>query len=106
MASTTYSENFSDFAPSYVLDFLRVITKTGCMAIVGGETGSGKTEFMKLMLSFISFSRSISRQVMEDQTRTVDQSLKLVVKRVDGELARELTQLIAALNVGSDPQRV
>lgn len=51
LALTT--ENFSDFAPSYVLDFLRVITKTGCMAIVGGETGSGKTEFMKLMLSFI-----------------------------------------------------
>lgn len=37
LALTT--ENFSDFAPSYVLDFLRVITKTGCMAIVGGETG-------------------------------------------------------------------
>ncbi|WP_241761371.1 hypothetical protein [Enterococcus casseliflavus] len=49
---------------------------------------------------------TLMTQVMEDQTRTVDQSLQLVVKRLDGELARELTQLIAALNVGSDPQRV
>lgn len=46
-------ENFSDFAPTYIIDFLKVIMKTGCMAIIGGETGSGKTEFMKLMLSFI-----------------------------------------------------
>ncbi|KPG70835.1 hypothetical protein [Enterococcus sp. RIT-PI-f] len=49
---------------------------------------------------------TLMTQVMEDHSRTVDQSLQMVAKRLDGELQIELSQLIAALNVGSDPQRV
>lgn len=46
-------DNFGDFAPDYVLEFLKMIMTTGSCVLVGGETGSGKTELMKLMLSFV-----------------------------------------------------
>jgi len=46
-------ETFIDFAPSFVLDFLKIIMKAGSMSVIGGETGSGKTELIKMMLSFV-----------------------------------------------------
>ena len=46
-------ETFVDFAPSFVLEFLKIIMKAGSMSVIGGETGSGKTELIKMMLSFV-----------------------------------------------------
>ncbi len=45
-------ENFTDFAPEFVLDFLRTVMATRANVVVAGETGSGKTELLKLLLSF------------------------------------------------------
>lgn len=56
--------NFQDFAPDFVLDFLRVCMATGNSCLIGGETGSGKTELMKLMLSFTKIYHKII--LMED----------------------------------------
>lgn len=47
-------ENFLDFAPLFLLDFFDVLMKVGNSILVGGETGSGKTELMKLLCGKIN----------------------------------------------------
>lgn len=46
--------NFEDFAPMFVFDFLKNAMKTLSNVIIAGETGSGKTELLKLMLSLVN----------------------------------------------------
>lgn len=50
-------DNFVEcgFAPSYVLDLLRAMIETRCNMGIAGETGTGKTELQKLLMSFIPF---------------------------------------------------
>ncbi|EUJ34184.1 CpaF/VirB11 family protein [Brochothrix campestris] len=47
-------ENFSSFAPDYIYRFLESIIKTHANVVISGETGTGKTELQKLLLSFVN----------------------------------------------------
>ncbi|SLM87090.1 MULTISPECIES: CpaF/VirB11 family protein [Vagococcus] len=66
-------ENFHHFAPDYMLEFFEKVVRTKSNIVISGETGTGKTEFQKLLLSFID---PIDRIVMiEDVQETHAQIL-------------------------------
>lgn len=44
--------NFTIFAPQFVLDLIHTVMLTGAVCTVSGITGTGKTELQKLMISF------------------------------------------------------
>lgn len=46
-------DNFKDFAPTYILELFEKMVKTKANICISGETGTGKTELQKLLLSFI-----------------------------------------------------
>jgi len=52
-------DNFQNFAPLYILELLEKIVKTNANIFISGETGSGKTELQKLLLSFIDAREKI-----------------------------------------------
>ncbi|MFT3657234.1 hypothetical protein DALLNEIH_03690 [Bacillus sp. B01(2024)] len=52
-------DNFSDFAPLYVLDFLKEMVKMRANIVIAGDTGTGKTELQKLLMSYIPFEERI-----------------------------------------------
>lgn len=64
-------ENFSDFAPPYILDFFRDAIATRSNIVISGETGTGKTELQKLLVSMIPFDEKIA--MVED---TIDSHIK------------------------------
>lgn len=45
--------NFKEFAPDFILDFLKASIEVYSNTIVGGPTGTGKTELQKLGISFL-----------------------------------------------------
>lgn len=47
------SANFDNFAPPYILELFEKIVKTKANICISGETGTGKTELQKLLLSFV-----------------------------------------------------
>lgn len=51
--------NFHRFAPDFILDFIKSIMKVKGNVVISGETGTGKTELQKLMISYIPFSQKI-----------------------------------------------
>lgn len=53
-------ENFESFAPKYVLDFIKAAVKVRSNILICGETGTGKTELQKLIMSFIPFEERIA----------------------------------------------
>ncbi|PKR83055.1 CpaF/VirB11 family protein [Heyndrickxia camelliae] len=53
-------ENWNDFAPNYILDFCKAAVKTRSNMIIVGETGTGKTEFQKTLISWIPFEERIA----------------------------------------------
>ncbi|MES5398149.1 ATPase, T2SS/T4P/T4SS family [Bacillus amyloliquefaciens] len=52
-------ENFSDFAPDYIYELLEAAIGAKANIAIAGETGSGKTEFQKFLVSFIPFREKI-----------------------------------------------
>ncbi|TRZ39276.1 type II/IV secretion system protein (plasmid) [Niallia circulans] len=53
-------ENFKDFAPLEILEFLKAAVKGRSNMVIAGETGSGKTEFQKLLMSYIPFKERMA----------------------------------------------
>jgi len=51
--------NFSAFAPTAVLELLEKIVQTNANIFIAGETGTGKTELQKLLISFIDAREKI-----------------------------------------------
>lgn len=47
--------NFEMFAPMFLLDFFKVLVKSRNNIVISGETGTGKTELLKLLFSYILF---------------------------------------------------
>ncbi|QWQ49736.1 ATPase, T2SS/T4P/T4SS family (plasmid) [Bacillus velezensis] len=52
-------ENFSDFAPDYMYEFFKAAVAAKANIGISGETGSGKTEFQKFLISFIPYREKI-----------------------------------------------
>lgn len=52
-------ENFNSFAPDFMYDFFKSVTTAKSNIAISGETGTGKTEFQKLLISFIPFEQKI-----------------------------------------------
>ncbi|MCJ8223650.1 CpaF/VirB11 family protein [Bacillus sonorensis] len=52
-------DNFEDFAPMYMYDFFESAIKARANIIIAGEVGTGKTEFQKLLMSFVPFEQKI-----------------------------------------------
>lgn len=51
--------NFSEFAPTVVLPLLQALVSIRSNIVIAGETGTGKTELQKLLMSFIDFEERI-----------------------------------------------
>ncbi|EOZ0499509.1 CpaF/VirB11 family protein [Listeria monocytogenes] len=51
--------NFSEFAPTDVLPLLQALVSIRSNIVIAGETGTGKTELQKLLMSFIDFEERI-----------------------------------------------
>ncbi|WMX58521.1 CpaF/VirB11 family protein [Peribacillus sp. R9-11] len=61
-------ENFTDFAPDYMYSFFEKFVQLRTNIAISGETGTGKTEFQKLLASFIPFKHKIV--LIEDTAET------------------------------------
>lgn len=72
------TNNFSEFAPDYVLNLFEVMVRTRSNIVISGETGSGKTELQKLLAGFIPFNEKIV--LIED---TIDSHLKKLYENKD-----------------------
>ncbi len=51
--------NFENFAPLYMYDFFESAIKARANILIAGEVGTGKTEFQKLLMSFVPFDQKI-----------------------------------------------
>ncbi|EJR25179.1 CpaF/VirB11 family protein [Bacillus cereus] len=60
--------NFETFAPTFMLEFFRILMETRNNIVISGETGTGKTEFLKLLFSFIRFEHKAI--IIEDVPET------------------------------------
>lgn len=47
-------DNFSNFAPAHILELFEKMVQTKANICISGETGTGKTELQKLLLSFVN----------------------------------------------------
>lgn len=61
-------DNFYNFAPEYMLPFFRTFVELRTNMVISGETGTGKTEFQKLLASYMLFKHKIV--LIEDTAET------------------------------------
>lgn len=61
-------DNFNDFAPEFMYEFFEKFIKLRTNIVISGETGTGKTEFQKLLASFMDFKHKIV--LIEDTAET------------------------------------
>lgn len=66
-------DNFEGFAPKYILNFFRAIIQAQSNIVISGETGTGKTELQKLLISMIPFDQKICliEDVLESHVKTL-----------------------------------
>ncbi|RBP59285.1 pilus assembly protein CpaF [Alkalibaculum bacchi] len=53
-------KTFNTFAPGFMYDFFKAVVQAKSNIVIGGETGTGKTELQKLLISFIPFEQKIT----------------------------------------------
>jgi len=70
---TLNKSNFEKFAPDYILELFEKIVKTNSNIVISGETGTGKTELQKLLLSFTNDREKIImiEDVQESHVKTL-----------------------------------
>lgn len=61
-------DNFDNFAPMFVYSFLSQMVRARANVMISGETGTGKTELLKLLVKSIPFSQRII--MIEDVAET------------------------------------
>lgn len=66
-------ENFEMFAPKFIYDFFKVVVESRNSILISGETGTGKTELLKLLFSFVLFEHKAI--MIEDVPETHVKSL-------------------------------
>lgn len=66
-------DNFVNFAPDYILELFENMVLTKSNIVISGETGTGKTELQKLLLSFITNENKVI--MIEDVQETHAQEL-------------------------------
>lgn len=88
--------NFNTFAPDFIYDFFKAIIKAQSNIVIGGETGTGKTELQKLLISFIPFEQKIAmiEDVQESHIKEMFPE-KDIISWVTGE-GVTITELIKA----------
>jgi len=88
--------NFETFAPDFMLNFFKALTAAQANMAISGETGTGKTEFQKLLLSFIPFEQKIVliEDVKESHVKEMFPN-KDIISWVTGN-GKKITDLIKA----------
>ncbi|HFJ9454054.1 TPA: ATPase, T2SS/T4P/T4SS family [Bacillus tropicus] len=66
-------KNFEMFAPKFIYDFFKVVVESRNSILISGETGTGKTELLKLLFSFVLFEHKAI--MIEDVPETHVKSL-------------------------------
>ncbi|WP_254844364.1 CpaF/VirB11 family protein [Virgibacillus halodenitrificans] len=89
-------KNFNHFAPEYMYDFFKTITAAQSNIAISGETGTGKTEFQKLLMSFIPFEQKLAliEDVKESHVKEMFKD-KDIISWITGN-GIEITDLIKA----------
>nr|WP_257143224.1 ATPase, T2SS/T4P/T4SS family [Bacillus wiedmannii] len=91
-------ENFEMFAPQFIYDFFKVVMKSRNNVLISGETGTGKTELLKLLFSFVQFEHKAI--MIEDVPETHVKSLfpdKDVFSWLTGNGVTVTDEIVAAL---------
>ncbi|MEC2256278.1 ATPase, T2SS/T4P/T4SS family [Bacillus cereus] len=91
-------DNFETFAPQFIYDFFRVVMESRNNILISGETGTGKTEVLKLLFSFVRFDHKAI--MIEDVPETHVKSLfpdKDVFSWLTGNGVTVTDEIVAAL---------
>lgn len=91
-------ENFEMFAPKFIYEFFKIVMESRNNILISGETGTGKTELLKLLFSFVLFEHKAI--MIEDVPETHVKSLfpdKDVFSWLTGNGVTVTDEIIAAL---------
>ncbi|PET15105.1 hypothetical protein CN513_20505 [Bacillus cereus] len=91
-------ENFEMFAPKFIYEFFKIVMESRNNILISGETGTGKTELLKLLFSFVLFEHKAI--MIEDVPETHVKSLfpdKDVFSWLTGNGVSVTDEIIAAL---------
>ncbi|MCY9367505.1 Flp pilus assembly complex ATPase component TadA [Bacillus spizizenii] len=89
--------NFENFAPIYMYDFFEAVIKARANILIAGEVGTGKTEFQKLLMSFVPFDQKI---VWIEDVREGHIKELFPEKDVHSYLTNEITSILDLTKAG------
>lgn len=89
--------NFENFAPIYMYDFFEAVIKSRANILIAGEVGTGKTEFQKLLMSFVPFDQKI---VWIEDVREGHIKELFPEKDVHSYLTNEITSILDLTKAG------
>lgn len=89
--------NFENFAPLYMYDFFEAVIKSRANILIAGEVGTGKTEFQKLLMSFVPFDQKI---VWIEDVREGHIKELFPEKDVHSYLTNEITSILDLTKAG------
>ncbi|MBH0357735.1 CpaF/VirB11 family protein [Bacillus toyonensis] len=91
-------ENFEMFAPKFIYEFFKIVMESRNSILISGETGTGKTELLKLLFSFVLFEHKAI--MIEDVPETHVKPLfpeKDVLSWLTGNGVTVTDEIVAAL---------
>ncbi|ODV47890.1 ATPase, T2SS/T4P/T4SS family [Bacillus subtilis] len=89
--------NFENFAPIYMYAFFEAVIKARANILIAGEVGTGKTEFQKLLMSFVPFDQKI---VWIEDVREGHIKELFPEKDVHSYLTNEITSILDLTKAG------